>query len=65
MPVITAIEYLTACLLLGLGLFLASEALQRLRGHMGSAGIASGLTALGGVLTALVGGYWATIIVRW
>ena len=65
MPVITALEYLTACLLLGLGLFLASEALQRLRGHLGFAGIASALTAIGGRVTAVAGGYWATIIVRW
>ncbi|MBI4772542.1 MAG: hypothetical protein HY784_19440 [Chloroflexi bacterium] len=65
MPVITAIEFLSACLLLGLGLFLFSEAMQRLRQHLVPAGIAQGLTALGGVATALVGGYWAAIIVRW
>jgi hypothetical protein len=65
MPVITAVEFLSACLLLGLGLFLASEALQQLRQHLAPAAIAHGLTALGGVATALVGGYWAAIIVRW
>jgi len=65
MPVIIAAEFVSACLLLGLGLFLASEALQRLRRHVAPAGIVQGLTALGGVATALAGGYWAAIIVRW
>lgn len=65
MPVITAAEFVSACLLLGLGLFLASEALQRLRQHVAPVGIAHGLTALGGLATALAGGYWAAIIVRW
>ena len=65
MPVLTAIEYLSACLLLGLGLFLASEALARLRQQFALRGVAHGVAALGSLATALVGGYWATIIVRW
>ena len=65
MPVITAIEFLSAVLLLGVGLFLSSEAFQRLRLQVSPVGIAPGLTALGGAATALIGGYWAVIIVRW
>ncbi len=65
MPVVTALEFLAATLISGLGLFLASEALIRLRRHFVLRGISHGLAAVGGVAAALSGGYWATIIVRW
>lgn len=68
MPVLIALQYLTACLVLGLGLFLATEAAYRLRqrvdlGDVGLGDAASFGGALVGLTMALLGGYWAGSIV--
>ncbi len=65
MPLLTAFEFLAACLISGLGLFLASEAFLRARRHFVLEGIVQGVAVIGGLAAVVSGGYWATIIVRW
>lgn len=65
MPLLTALEFLAACLVAGLGLFLTSEACIRLRRHFTLQSLSHSLAAAGGAAAALTGGYWATLIVRW
>lgn len=65
MPVFTALQFLSACLLLGLGLFLASESAQRLRLHVAPVAVVSGVAVVGSLLTAFAGAYWAANIVQW
>ncbi len=63
MPVLIALQYLTACLVLGLGLFLATEAAYSLRRRIDLGDGVSFAGALVGLTMALLGGYWAGSIV--
>lgn len=65
MPVITALQFLGACLVLGLGVFLASEAFARLRQHLAPRAFGHAMAVLGGLITAGAGGYWAAAVVPW
>ena len=61
----TAFQFVAACLLAGLGLFLASEAAQRLRRHLMLRTAGHMVAVLGGVVLVLAGGFWAGITVPW
>jgi hypothetical protein len=65
MPVITALQFLGACLLLGLGLVLASEAVLRVRRHRLGRALGSAAAALGGLVTVMLGGYFVALSVPW
>ncbi len=65
MPVVNALEFLAACLTAGLGLFLTSEALIRLRPHLAGRAVSHALAVAGGIVATLSGGLWATSIARW
>jgi hypothetical protein len=65
MPLLTALEFIGSCLVLGLGVLVASESFLHLRQRVIPATLANAIAGLSGLVTAAVGGYMATMTVRW
>lgn len=65
MPLFTALQFIAACLLLGLGLVVASESFLHLRQRIIPAAVANVVAGTSGLITAALGGYWATVTVHW
>ena len=65
MPVIVALQFMGACLVLGLGLFLAAEAVHQVNERIILAVAGPVMAALGALTMALVAGYWVATTVPW
>lgn len=65
MPLFTALQFITACLVLGLGVLVASESFLHLRQRVIPTAVANVIAGLSGLVTAALGGYWATTTVHW
>jgi len=65
MPLITALQFIGACLLVGLGLLVASESFLHLRQRVIPTTLANAVAGMSGLVTAALGGYWATLTVHW
>ena len=62
--VTTALQFLTASLLIGLGLFLSAEAFPGLkRGLLKKA--SHGIVVIGGLTMMILGAYWIALLVVW
>lgn len=65
MPLITALQFVGACLLLGVGLLVAIESFLRIRKRMVPAVVSQTIAGVGGIAVAVLGGYWAASQVHW
>ena len=62
MPIL---QFVSACLLIGIGLVIAAEALLHVRVRVIPPAAANMIVGLGGLTTAILGGYWAASAVPW